>query len=88
MQFHNLFSFLILEENRLLVKIIYIGLFTFLHIKSIVRPERMGNNTCKSIGRVLYMCGETLWILVYKCVSATFQNDRYTLSYSRDECAY
>ena len=32
---------------------IVIGLFTFLHLKSAGRPERMGHNTCQSMGRVL-----------------------------------
>ena len=35
-----------------MVKMIY-GLFTFPHSMSAGRPERIGHNTCKSIGRVL-----------------------------------
>ena len=33
----------------------YIGLFTFLHLKRAGRPERMGHNTCKSMGLLLFV---------------------------------
>ena len=39
-----------------MVKIVY-SFFTFLHSKSAGRPERMGHNTCKSMGPVL-----SLWL--------------------------
>ena len=32
------------------------GLITFLNLKRAGRPERMGPNTCKSMGRVGLLC--------------------------------
>ena len=31
----------------------YIGLYTYLHIKNVERPIRMGHNTWKSMGEVI-----------------------------------
>ena len=52
----------LLKKNRRMVKMIYslgprpiysLGLFTFLHFGSAGRRQRVGHNTCKSMGRVL-----------------------------------
>ena len=51
-RFTCLFLFCILKENKQIVKMI-LGLFTFLQFRSAERPERMGHNTCKSMGQVI-----------------------------------